>query len=568
MLQVGGSLTAFRFVELRGRYGKILEQMCASFKDAEEEISERVLCIEQHWNRTAIQLEFLRPVWSEMGENHQRLQDQMLQKLYNKLTMTISRLQKVTRTESNSQTSGEPVMKIRKGKYLLSKSDLDESIADLASWQNYFDPTWFLILKISNHVIDDAIGRNRSDIFTRTSATKVRDALKPDSHPTSKIFLPKEDLKEAETYPISFSTAKRMRRLNSDKWFVVDPITCDSSVDVGLMTRDVRDLATKLQSFQPSTFGILQCHGVVRISEPGSRRALLLDFIFRIPDGVHEEPNSLRKYFFSVHNFSLTTRFEVAKQVVRSISYVHTLGFVHKNFRPETILGFRLSHDVDRSVFFLIGFENIRTVDGRTLRSGDSAWEKNLYRHPQRQGLHPEDIYTMQHDIYSLGVCLLEIGLWQSFLSYAEDTDSPVPSEALGLHPEAPEFRQPNLMKEHLVDLSKRTLHRRMGERYRDIVINCLTCLDKDNVDFGDPSEFEDQDGILVGVKYIEKVSSPCRCTVKSSLTLAKDTAEIRRNLGMRFSRCSMGVSENSRINMEPLACGPGRVASLAVRSM
>jgi hypothetical protein len=35
-----------------------------------------------------------------------------------------------------------------------------------------------------------------------------------------------------------------------------------------------------------------------------------------------------------------------------------------------------------------------------------------------------------------------------------------------------------------------------------------LTCLDKDNADFGDEREFQDADGILVAVRYIEKVSS------------------------------------------------------------
>jgi len=34
-----------------------------------------------------------------------------------------------------------------------------------------------------------------------------------------------------------------------------------------------------------------------------------------------------------------------------------------------------------------------------------------------------------------------------------------------------------------------------------------LTCLDQDNEDFGDDSEFQDEDGVLVGVRYIEKVS-------------------------------------------------------------
>ena len=45
-----------------------------------------------------------------------------------------------------------------------------------------------------------------------------------------------------------------------------------------------------------------------------------------------------------------------------------------------------------------------------------------------------------------------------------------------------------------------------MGERYEEIVVNCLTCLDKDNADFGDQRDFEDADGVVVGARYIEKV--------------------------------------------------------------
>jgi len=38
-------------------------------------------------------------------------------------------------------------------------------------------------------------------------------------------------------------------------------------------------------------------------------------------------------------------------------------------------------------------------------------------------------------------------------------------------------------------------------------VISCLTCLDKTDNGFGDQKEFFDEDGILVGIRYIEKVS-------------------------------------------------------------
>lgn len=135
----------------------------------------------------------------------------------------------------------------------------------------------------------------------------------------------------------------------------------------------------------------------------------------------------------------------------------------------------------------------------------DVNWETNLYRHPLRQGINV-DYYVMQHDIYSLGVCLLEIGLWESFVAYGADGVAR-PSKALGLGKGRAELQQPSALKEHLVALGRSsTLRAKMGTKYSKIVETCLTCLDEDNLDFGDEEEFEDEDGVAVGVRYIEKV--------------------------------------------------------------
>jgi hypothetical protein len=97
----------------------------------------------------------------------------------------------------------------------------------------------------------------------------------------------------------------------------------------------------------------------------------------------------------------------------------------------------------------------------------------------------------MQHDIYSLGVCLLEIGLWESFVGNEKY------KHILG------ERRSP---KDQYMALAKDQLPGKMGEKYTKVVVNCLSCIDTSNEDFGDESEFQDSDGILIGVKYIEKV--------------------------------------------------------------
>ncbi|KAK4541124.1 hypothetical protein LTR36_008349 [Oleoguttula mirabilis] len=108
---------------------------------------------------------------------------------------------------------------------------------------------------------------------------------------------------------------------------------------------------------------------------------------------------------------------------------MHTLDFVHKSVRPENVIGFDDGCSGPGS-FFLIRFQQVRSADGKTYLRGDSAWEKNIYRHPDRQGPYLEQAYSMQHDIYSLGVCLLEIGIWQSPLAYLTDRTVEGPAAA------------------------------------------------------------------------------------------------------------------------------------------
>jgi hypothetical protein len=91
-------------------------------------------------------------------------------------------------------------------------------------------------------------------------------------------------------------------------------------------------------------------------------------------------------------------------------------------------------------------------------------------------------------------------------VSYGDSATGLSPTAALGIAVDNAEFGRLALMKEYFVALVKRVLPNLMGKRYQKIVVNCLTCLDKENVDFEDESEFEDADGILVGVRCIERL--------------------------------------------------------------
>ncbi len=283
------------------------------------------------------------------------------------------------------------------------------------------------------------------------------------------------------------------------------------------MLRDIRQFARELRDADPFTFGLLDCKGILKEAQGAFPAGLA--FVFRVPP-THPHPESLRGRLLGgadrAHG-SLSERLALAQQIAAAVSAVHLYGFVHKNIRPETILLFRQSlgeggAGAGSETAALVGFDVLREAEGRTRRMGDADWERNLYRHPQRQGLALEFDYEMRHDIYSLGVCLLEIGLWASFVGYHRDSAG-VSGLGPGLSVLGEDMSGPKLMKnpeqvrEGLLQLARSPpLRRQMGTLCARVVETCLTCLDTDNVDFGDDKEFQDEDGVAVGVWYIDKV--------------------------------------------------------------
>lgn len=502
------------------RHGKTLVERYKTLQGAESEIKERVILIQSRWQSSQLQLELLTRLWNTLDPEHQELQERVVQVLAGKLRVALSQIDKVERINPGDNVHAG----VKRWKYMLYvKDSLDKAIAELEAWHKIFDPTWFLIMKIADPLVDSKLtevsqgadpgSKHKATTSTFSSASHIRDIQK--SEPESDkvhIFLPDNGLTD-ERIQIPFSTTTLAKRSNSNKWVILDSQQCDQDTDTNLQTSNVRSLARKLRHADPHAFNLLACLGVIKVLRPDGKKVLSFDYVFRIPDGMRR-PRSLRGLILSSsasdRNHSLSDRFRIARQLAKSVSYIHMYDFVHKNIRPETVLVL----DDERAglgSLFLVGFKAIRKVDGKTIRAGDGAWERNFYRHPQRQGLHPDQDYMMQHDIYSLGVCLLEIGLWESFLDYQNDEtkEHANPSPVL-THPtlrENADFRHPSAIKNSLVALARDALPLKMGEKYAEVVVTCLTCLDEDNVSFGDESEFVDEDGILVGVRYIEKVS-------------------------------------------------------------
>ncbi|KAK0705434.1 hypothetical protein B0H67DRAFT_594051 [Lasiosphaeris hirsuta] len=539
-------------------YANWIIDFCQTWKNADEEVAERVNIIESCWAKTRLQVMLIQRTRPIMDAELLRVLDESLDILREKLTIAVAKLQNVQDNKSEIRPGFFGFRRRARGdKWALEKDTLDSVIRDLEDWQRRCDPSWFLIMRIANPVIDEELqkaeaaaeatpatstitgrfGRGPPCPSPLSLAGGIRDALRRNG-PHRSVFLPEMPL---DTSAIPFSTAKTARKKTSSDhstWYILDTLKFHPGPDTSAVTDDVRDLARKLKRADPFTFGLLSCVGAIRVFErvPQTKEKRLVGFelVLRAPGGVDAQALcSLRELLVKSADGggavpSLTRRVCLAQELAKSVSYMHTFDFVHKNICPESVLVNNSTNPDsprNRRSSFLVGFGSFRSAGGGTRLLGDEAWERNIYRHPERQGENPSQKFKMQHDIYSLGVCLLEIGLWQSFVEHS-DNGTPVAKFGKVCQDFVDNFIKEHqvavgasqfgtsqfgiafvFFKDYLVDLARVELPHRMGERYAEVVVACLTCLDTDSDGFGDLSDkAEYTDGITLGVRFLEVI--------------------------------------------------------------
>lgn len=212
---------------------------------------------------------------------------------------------------------------------------------------------------------------------------------------------------------------------------------------------------------KPSEFRLLPCSGYFHDSRGGR-----YGFVYELPRYLHlrhqdefrqgglgiRKPHSLQALLKQLREpIDLGTRFVIARQLVASLYVIHACGFMHKNIRPSSILFLPAESD-DRSGGpsksrrvalgkpYIMGWGFTRPDDIEFVPaappppSGSNQRQDQLvrrdlvvtkdkdlgiYQHPQRLK-YPYRPYKHGFDVYSLGLVLLEIGLWQSIESFVE----------------------------------------------------------------------------------------------------------------------------------------------------
>ncbi|KAF7134164.1 hypothetical protein CNMCM5793_005843 [Aspergillus hiratsukae] len=186
---------------------------------------------------------------------------------------------------------------------------------------------------------------------------------------------------------------------------------------------------------QPKIYA-LECLGF--IDQPTEERSV---FLYRLPPSEPTADASLTTLHAFINAIdsqtkrplkkpSLNDRFSMAHSLALTLSNLHASAWLHKNIWSRGILLFletptgtsasglyahRLSSTTPvseiRIVSYLSDWGYARSVQQGTDMRSDFEIEPNLYRHPNRQG-RPTQQFSREHDIYALGVVLLEIGLW------------------------------------------------------------------------------------------------------------------------------------------------------------
>ena len=334
---------------------------------------------------------------------------------------------------------------------------------------------------------------------------------------------------------IASITAPRDRLQDSQIWtakndngnaFIIEYKETDEAVELPVLKASIRDLMTVLSQADPLRMGILCGFGFSRIQ---SDRRNGFELAYKFPDG-HSNPRTLRNILLDPVNarkgplHSITDRCTLAHWLARAVLYIHATGNVHKSVRPETILIFEKEESGDRDRYpyaigsaYLVGLDGLRRDGPYSTLTSDGEWNKDIYRHPTRQGLDPKKVYSMRHDVYSLGVVLLEIALWRPFLYwngsvYTLDegmsrtflTKSVSKTELSGGFDKwGNKLKSANDIHASLIKAAKQQVPLSMGSKFAKLVVQCLECL---NGSFAISGDVENEDQVDVGIRYIEVV--------------------------------------------------------------
>lgn len=175
------------------------------------------------------------------------------------------------------------------------------------------------------------------------------------------------------------------------------------------------------------------------------------------------EVTTLWQYIQARSNSALEDRFLLARRLASTLSRLHKVKWLHKNISAFTVIFPTLPLPGARGSAipppYLVGFNYSRPNDPKSISTPpEYRIELMDYCHPEYSSNTYRVRFQPQFDWYSLGLVLLEIGLWRTLGNMTKDKQ--------GLSPEK--------LLEHIIQRYVPRLDFHMGRGYRRVVMSCL----------------------------------------------------------------------------------------------
>ena len=204
-----------------------------------------------------------------------------------------------------------------------------------------------------------------------------------------------------------------------------------------------------------------------------------LGIVSRLPKDAHplKQPVSLHSLLKQIPEVvatfqrpSLEQRLLLAQQLASSVYSFGLVRWFHKDFNSRNVVFFQDSSPAASIMLdtpFITGFSISRPDDIKQRSLNKDLEARAIYLHPDLRAPDPEKRpqYHRKYEIYSLGLLLYEIGIWNTIDRAVNITLLPA------------EF------KKKAVDRCTKDLPFFVGTKYRDVVLRCLTCADTGSED-------------------------------------------------------------------------------------
>jgi serine/threonine protein kinase len=244
---------------------------------------------------------------------------------------------------------------------------------------------------------------------------------------------------------------------------------------------DQRDLVISLkakslnQTSKPEGLQTLNCVGVIQ--PDGSEGSYGL--VYQYPDGAKSPPSTLLclltdQWKKPYEQPTLGSKFRLAFALADFVKEYHTIGWLHESFNPHNILFFNSSsprlNDESEAILtpYIVGLHKSRP-DGSFWQTDGPEPDTDLedYQHPDYTT--GGQRYRPAFDYYSLGVVLLEIGLWRPISSWKSKFRDSTAAE----------------VRSDLIESCRARLGIKMGVVYRDVVLRCMDGSLEDDMNVG-----------------------------------------------------------------------------------